>query len=135
VKTNALIIIIMMLSACASQDEATTKDTEQAVRDFIKVRELAEADQMRTSSNDHWDEIDANFVIYETRREVFLLEFTRACYELDETRVVADQRNFGNTVRARFDTLRGCRIAKLYPLTEDEVAELEAIGESPGSRN
>jgi hypothetical protein len=135
VKTNALIIIIMMLSACASQDEATTKDTEQAVRDFIKVRELAEAEQMRTSSNDRWDEIDANFVIYETRREVFLLEFTRACHELDETRVVADQRNFGNTVRAKFDTLRGCRIAKLYPLTEDEVAELEAIGESPGSRN
>jgi len=124
-----------MLTACAAQEEATTQDTEQAVRDFIAVRQLEEAKEMRTSNNDHWEEIDENFVIYTTRREVFLLEFTRRCYELNQYPVVADERKSGNVVRARFDTLRGCHIAKLFPLTEGEVAELSAIGESPGSRN
>ena len=134
-KNKTVIALLVMLTACAAQEEATTQDTEQAVRDFIAVRQLEEAKEMRTSNNDHWEEIDENFVIYTTRREVFLLEFTRRCYELNQYPVVADERKSGNVVRARFDTLRGCHIAKLFPLTEGEVAELSAIGESPGSRN
>ena len=134
-KNKAVIAIFVMLTACAAQEEATTQDTEQAVRDFITVRQLQEAREMRTSNNDSWEEIDENFVIYTTRREVFLLEFTRRCYELNQHPVVADERKSGNVVHARFDTFRGCQIAKLFPLTEGEVAELSAIGESPGSRN
>ena len=137
-RSSALITIAFataLLSACASQDRATTQDTEQAVRDFIDVRELAEAEDMRTSNNDSWEEIDENFIIYEARSETYLLEFVRRCHELNQVPVVPDVRKSGNTVRARFDTLRGCRIAKMFPLTEGEVAELKAIGESPGSRN
>ena len=134
-KNRAAIAILVALTACAAQEEAITQDIEQAVRDFIAVRELPEAKEMRTSNNDHWEEIDENFVIYTTRREVYLVEFMRRCRELNEFPVVADERSGGNAVRARFDTLRGCHIAKLFPLTEAEVAELSAIGESPGSRN
>ena len=134
-KTTAALAILVVLSACAAQEEAITQDTEQAVRDFIAVRQLAEAKEMRTSNSDHWEEIDENFIIYETRRETFLVEFTRRCRELNEYPVVADERKGGNVVRARFDTIRGCHIARLFPLTEGEVAELAAIGESPGSRN
>jgi hypothetical protein len=133
-KTIAL-FAIALLSACASQERATTQDTEQAVRDFIDVRELAETDDMRTSNRDRWDAIDQNFIIYEANKETYLIEFVRRCHELDEFPVVPDSRQSGNLVRARFDTLRGCRIAKMFPLTEGEVAELKAIGESPGSRN
>ena len=134
-KNKAVIAMLVMLTACAAQEEATTQDAEQAVRDFIAVRQLQEAKEMRTSNNDSWEEIDENFVIYETRHEAFLVEFMRRCYELNQYPVVADERQSGNVVRARFDTLRGCYIAKLYPLTEGELAELSAIGESPGSRN
>ena len=90
---------------------------------------------IRTANNDHWEEIDENFIIYTARRSAFLIEFMRRCHELNEHPVVADKRDSGNVVRARFDTLRGCHIARIFPLTEDEVAELSAIGESPGSRN
>jgi len=134
IATISTLAVLAALAACAAQ-EATTQDTEQAVRDFIAVRELAETKEMRTANNDHWEELDQNFVIYQARREAYLLEFARRCYELGEFPVIADQRSAGNVVRARFDTLRGCTIAKMYPLTEGEVAELSAIGESPGSRN
>lgn len=134
-KSTAAIAMFTMLTACAAQEERTTQDTEQAIRDFIAVREMQEVKEMRTSNDDHWEEIDQKFVIYKTRREAFLVEFTRRCYELNEYPVVPDQRQSGNVVSARFDTLRGCHIAKLFPLTEGEVAELSAIGESPGSRN
>ncbi len=134
-KIKTVIAILVTLTACAAQEEAITQDTEQAVRDFIAVRELAETREMRTSNGDHWEEIDQNFIIYTARREVFLVEFMRRCYELHQYPVVADERKSANVISARFDTLRGCNIAKIYPLTEGEVAELSAIGESPGSRN
>jgi hypothetical protein len=132
---NIALFAIVLLSACAAQDRAPTQDTEQAVRDFIDVRELAEADQMRSSNRDSWHKIDQNFIIYEASKETYLLEFVRRCYELDQYPVVPDERKSGNLIRARFDTVRGCRIAKLFPLTEADAAELKAIGESPGSRN
>lgn len=134
---NKLILTLAaaVLASCAAPEETIGNDKEQAIRDFVAVRQLAEVDKVRTSNDDHYTELDPHFVIYETRRGDFLIEFSRACHELEESPVVADQRWDHNTMRARFDTLRGCRMAEIYALTEAEVAELEAIGEMPGSRN
>ncbi len=132
---TSVFLATMLLTACAAQERATTQDIEQAVRDFIEVQELAETDRIRTASKDHWDEIDQNFLLYETSKETYLIEFIRRCYELDEYPIVPDVRKSGRDIYAGFDTLRGCRIAKIFPLTEGEAAELASIGESPGSRN
>jgi hypothetical protein len=60
----------------------------------------------------------------------------RRCHELkDNTRITPDKRWDTNIVRAKFDTIRGCRIAAIYALDEAEAAELKNIGEAPGSRN
>jgi hypothetical protein len=123
------------LCACAAQDPVVTQDPKQAVLDLIEVQELVETDQIKTSNKDHWDQIDQNFLLYEANKKVYLIEFARRCYELDEYPVVADIRKGGNAMHAGFDTLRGCRIARIFALTEGEAAELKAIGESPGSRN
>ena len=134
-----LIVLIAALAACAGQDskEPTEADMAvQAVRDLIEVRGLQEVDKMRSSGRDKWDSIDNWFLIYDTRRATYLVEFARRCWELDDdTRIVADQRRDANIVRARFDTIRGCRIGKLYALSEEDVAELRNIGEAPGERN
>ena len=130
-----LLAAAMILSACAAQERAATQDEEQAVRDYILVRGLEEVVKIRTSSNDGWDELDKHFIIYDTRREAYLVEFSRACRELSEARVKPDLRRDANAIHARFDTIRGCPIAKIYLLTETDVAELETLGESPGSRN
>ena len=128
-------IAVALLSACAAQERAATQDEEQAVRDYILVRGLSEVKEIRSTSDDSWHELDLNFIIYETRREAFLVEFIRACYDLSDNRIVADKRWNLNTIDARFDTIRGCRIDKIYALTESDLAELKTLGESPGSRN
>ena len=125
----------MLVSGCATQDRAPTQDEEQAVRDYILVRGLEEVDRIRSSTSDSWDELDEHFIIYDTRRNAYLVEFNRACYELNENRVTPDLRREANTIRARSDTIRGCLVDKIFALTEADVAELKSLGELPKSRN
>jgi hypothetical protein len=138
-KKVAAMAAAFFLAACASQEEQaeeSTQDMNQAVRDFIELRELEELDRLKSGTNDGWQQLNDRFIIYNGRRETYLVEFSRRCYELnDDTRITPDKRWDLNTVRARFDTIRGCLIARIYGLDEAEVAELENIGEAPGSRN
>lgn len=138
-KIAALLVATAVLAACAGQDskEPTEADKAvQAVRDLIEVRGLQEVDRIKTSGRDSWNSIENWFLIYETRRDTYLVEFNRRCYELDDdTRIVMDERWDSSAVRARFDTIRGCRIGRIYLLNEEDVAELENIGEAPGERN
>lgn len=138
-KGITLVLVAALLAACATQDEAaeqSTQDMTQAVRDFIAVRDLQDVDKMSTSSNDSWDALDDRFLLYEGRRETHLVEFNRRCWELeDNSRIVADERWSGSYIRARFDTIRGCRIDRIYALAEHEAVELKSIGEAVGSRN
>jgi len=133
------LICCSVLASCAGQDpaeEQVRQDVVQAVRDFIDVRGLEELRELKSDLGDSWEPIDEYFVIYKGRRDTYLVEFTRRCYEIsDNRRIVPDVRRSTNTVSARFDTIRGCRIARIFALTDAEVTELENIGESPGSRN
>lgn len=135
-KQVCIIVLAAAIAACASSGERVSQDRVQAIRDLIVVRELNEVDKLRSTTNDSFDELDPRFVIYKGSRDKnYLIEFARPCHELREYPVVADTRYESNTIRARFDTLRGCRIDKMYEISEADIAELEQIGESPGSRN
>ena len=135
--THAAAALAALLAAgCATQPSPEAEAQTQAVRDFIAVRNLPETNRIRTADRDGWTEINISYVLYETRRETYLFAFARPCYELrDNTRIVPDVRSEPSLIRARFDTLRGCRIDTIYALTEAEAAELREIGETPGERN
>jgi hypothetical protein len=134
-----VIPVLILLTACTSQDEQrdpTDEPVTDAIRDFIDVRQLPEADAIATGTNDGWMTLNDRFILYNGRRDTYLVEFSRRCYELtDNTRITPDQRWDSNNIRAKFDTIRGCRIAHVYELSEAEIAELKNIGEAPGSRN
>jgi hypothetical protein len=138
---NKLMILFALaaLLGCASQDEkdgAKEDPVTEAVLDFIEVRDLEEVDAISSGTNDGWRELNLEYLLYEGRRDTYLVEFARPCYELrDQTRITPDKRWDSSYIRARFDTIRGCRIGRVFLLTEAEVAELENIGEAPGSRN
>lgn len=138
-KQLLLTIAATLLAGCAAQEEQTepsTQDINQSIRDFIELRELEPQTQIRTHQQDGWQEISEYFILYKARRTTYLVEFVRRCYELRElSRITPDVRWESNVIRVKSDTIRGCRIGGIWVLSEAEVAEIENIGEPPGSRN
>jgi len=130
---TVLLLMTVSLTACAAQ--SGPEPEREAVQDFVAVRNLEEVDKINTDTSDSWQELNAHYMIYKARRAKYLVELVRACWELEDQRVVADKRWDSRTIRPRFDTIRGCRIAKIYGLTEADVIELNELGETPGSRN
>ena len=131
-KNTLLFVAMLTLVACVT---ARPKIDKEAVDDFVSVRGLEEVDRIRTDTSEGYYELNEYYVIYQARRSDYLFRFARRCWELDERRVTPDERWDANTIRARFDTLRGCRIDKIYGLTETDAEELKQLGEAPGSRD
>ena len=133
-KTIILLASLALVAGCAGTPE-TPADT-QAVRDYVEVGELGEVDRVRTHGRDGWRPLTKHYAIYSGRDGHFLLEFASICHEMyDNTSIKADRRYDPNVMRQGMDTLRGCRIHKIYPLTEAQLLELEALMETTGSGN
>lgn len=133
-KTMFSLSLVFVLSACTTMGPQPSRE---AVDDFVEANQLESVDKARTShTGDGFNEVNEYYVIFKGRRGDYLFEFNRRCFELrDQTVIVPDKRDDPNWIHARFDTLRGCRIAKIYSLNEAQVSELETLGEAPGDRN
>ena len=125
---------LALLTACVGTPEVPPE--LEAVRDYVEVGELEETDRIRTHGSDQWSPLTNYYALYGARDGWYLMEFTRVCRELtDNTRVTPDFRYDHNVLRSRIDTLRGCRIDRIYPLTEAQKQELEALVRSYGGGN
>ena len=134
-RAAALAAVAASFAACAGTPEIPP-DTE-AIRDYVEVGELQEVDELRTTlGRDEWAPLTERFVIYTGRGGPFLLEFAYPCREMfDNTTITADRRYDRHVMRRGVDTLRGCRIDKMYPLTEAQAQEIEALAKSAGGGN
>jgi len=103
-----------------------------AVDDYIRVAELPETDAIRKRGELHHKVVTEKYIILSDRKNSYLAVFRQRCRELDELDVTPDIRHDLNTVRARFDTYRGCRIQALYEITEGQVQELLNLGDKSG---
>ena len=129
-----LIASLALLAACAGTPEIPAE--LEAVRDYVEVGELEQTDRIRTHGSDHWSPLTDYHALYGSRDGWYLLEFTRICRELtDNTRITPDVRYDTNVLRSRIDTLRGCRIDSMYPLTEAQKQEPEALVTAHGGGN
>ena len=121
----------LLLAACAAKPPPVQNE---AVEDFIIANELESLDRVRTRDQDGWVAMNNRFVIYNSRRQSYLLEFRRECKALTNTYDKApDLRLDQRTLRARVDTLRGCMISHIYPITRDQRTELKRLGDAPGA--
>jgi len=129
-KLLATVILLMLFAGCATSSES---EKSNAVSDYIKAAELEEQDSIRTMGNWSHHVISQRYVTLETKNEYFLVEFSRRCHELTQNEVTPDIRYDNNILRARFDTIRGCRIGRIYAIDKGQAEELLNLGEAPGN--
>ncbi len=132
VKNTLASATLLALAACATEIEPDP--VLQAFEDFVEVGELQEAKEIRYRTDIHYEYLNEHYVLMKTRREQYLVKFARRCSELNDTFTVKpDYRREAHVIRARFDTVRGCRIDKIYPVNEGQAEELKSLGDAPGA--
>ncbi len=124
-----LVAAAVLLAGCMSARERPR--TDEAIEDFIIAAELEELDKIRTRGDYSTRYLTDRYVVLVTRDDEALVRFTRRCREINELPVKPDIRYDDKALRARFDTIRSCRIAKLYALHPGQAAELEYIADPP----
>lgn len=126
------VLMILLLAACASQPDTSATD---AVDDFIVVSELEELDSVRMREQFHHTYLSERYIILRTRNANYLVRFRKRCRELNERDVTPDVRFERNTLHAGFDTIRGCRIDRMYAIDKGQVEELVHLGKAPGEED
>ena len=126
-----IILAATGLTACASEPEEIPPDV-LAIQDYVAVAELTEVDKLKTDSTAHPQMLgNERYVFWVARRDTYLVEFARDCWELRDRNVLADVRRDQNYLRARRDTIRGCRIGRAFEVNEGQIEEIRNLGEAP----
>ncbi len=131
-KRTAIFLTTFVLSACAT---GYNPQEVEAVRDYIAASNLEEVERIRWRGQMSYTYVNDYFVTIPGRHEDYLAEFVSECRELRHhtfTDDMVDYRRDSNALRARFDTIRGCRIGTFYVITEEQRKELLALGDAPG---
>lgn len=124
------VILFGLLSGCAAQP---TSEVDEAIADFVALSGLEEMDTIRTQDRYGTSELTKRYAILRTRKDVYLVEFQRCPPEFDNDDVTPDIRYDRNVLRARFDTIRGCRIKQIFAIDEAGAEELKMLAETRGA--
>lgn len=131
VRHRVIVIAAFAMGACASEPTEPVPvflDKEQAVRDFIEVRGLKEVDRMRGTERRSFAKFTPSYIIFKPTRGEFLVEFDRPCTEIwNNVYLSADDTLLHSTLRAKYDRIRGCRIARIFALTESDLLDLKQL--------
>ena len=119
------------LGACASAP-LTRIPANELVADYVATTELDEVNLIRKGNSDSWTYLNDRYVVYRGRKD-FLIEFRNNCADIDDNSwipvdFIHDHRN----LRAGTDTIRGCIVEKIYPISNDQRIELRNLNEPPG---
>ena len=122
-----------MLLACSQNPEIDSA----AVEDFIVVRQLEQVKSLRMSVNTFRDiarPVGDYHLRYKSGTKYYLVAFAQRC-SLQFGGVTTDERNTSTVLQAHADTIRGCRISRIYRMSKEDTEELRALGRPPRNPN
>ena len=129
-----VLLFVAALAGCAAAPdrEPSAIAENDPIADYIQVAQLQQVDAVRSFEQLQHRVISEDYIIIYDRRKSHLATFRRPCRELYDEEITPDVRYDGNTIRARFDTIRGCRIEALYEISAGQAEELIQLGEASG---
>ena len=131
-KAFIAMLLFGLLVACAAQRES---GVDEAIADFVVLSELEEMDRIRTRNQFGASELTERYAILKTRKDIYLVEFLRCPPKLNNGDVTPDIRYDKNVLRPREDTIRGCRIKKIFAIDEAGAEELKLLAEASAAES
>lgn len=126
----ATLLAASLIAGCASTARhENIVARNDAIEDYVVVSELEELDQIRKRGELYHTVVTNKYIFLKDRRSTYLATFAQPCWNLDEARLEPDYRHDSDTIKARFDTYRGCRISTLHELTKGQEKEILALAE------
>jgi len=125
-------LLAVALAGCASGPREEDPEIV-AIQDFIAVSELEPVERIRNELNSNYKVLNSRYIIFKSRRDLYLIEFRRNCWELFDNEVLkVDERRDARYMRPRIDTIRGCQIYRAFEINKGQEEELKAMGDAPG---
>ena len=135
-RLHIAVLVLLALSACSTAGTVQWPGKElEAVRDFVVVTELKEVKKIRLYEQMKYLFVNDFFIVFQTSRGDYLIEFRGRCTELRRRHWTADMIDIRVSARmlyAGHDTIRGCVIGKIFELPEPHLEELRLLGDAPG---
>ena len=135
-RLHIAVLVLLALSACSTTSTAHWPGKElEAVRDFVVVTELKQVKKIRLYEQMKYLFVNDFYIVFQTSRGDYLIEFRGRCTELRRRFWTADMIDIRVSARmlyADHDTIRGCVIGKIFELPEPQLEELRILGDAPG---
>lgn len=119
-----MLAMAALLAGCSAV--STVSPAVEALRDFISVSGFESIDHVRVTQRFHYDYLNDFFVSAKDGSRHYLIEFRSRCQSLRRPTVstsMFDRRRNAGYISASWDTIRGCRIDKIYPIPEAAFEE------------
>lgn len=123
-----VLVIAALLAGCGSTPAVAP--AVEALRDFIAVSGFETADYVRVTRRFNYSYLNDYFVSAKDGSRHYLIEFRSRCFNLRRQIVspsMYDQRRDAGYLRESWDTIRGCRIDKIYPVPQAAFEEAVAL--------
>lgn len=125
----AWVVMCWLVAACAARPPGVDR---AAVEDYIVTRGLEPISFIRTGVSLNSDDIrplNDYHMRYRSGQNHYLIAYMFRCPQ--ELGTVSTDVRGGNYLRAKTDTIRGCRIDRIYRLTPEESEEMSTLGTAP----
>ncbi len=128
-----------MLFGCATQEDprrppgGAGRASAEDLREYLDKVKPEPVYSIRYREPLRWRALNNYFATVETLDGPHLVELSWECKDLTNNQIygdMADRRRTRGLLRARADTLRGCRIESFYKLPEAKAVEIDGA-ESP----
>ncbi len=123
-RTIVWVFALLGLGACVTLDDPPNV---QVIRDLISVGELQEVEKLRVAHTPNYRPLNDFFVAVMVGEQPYLLELRTRCRALRRsisTSAELDYRRDATYIRPNWDTIRGCEIANIYQISEENLIEV-----------
>lgn len=115
-------LLAVALAGCASGPREEDPEIV-AIQDFIAVSELEPVERIRNELNSNYKVLNSRYIIFKSRRDLYLIEFRRNCWELFDNEVLkVDERRDARYMAVGFRSQ-----SNFY------TAFREIVGDTPGA--